>query len=118
VPTFDGGPGGQNLVATTAAALIQPYPLAVAGKPETLTLDPSTQTLSFTWSTSRVGGGHFAAGTVTTFETPAFTYPKGYKVTVTGATVTSTACAPLLTVEAKPGAATVSVEIAPGGTCP
>jgi endoglycosylceramidase len=118
ISTFDGGPGGQNLVATTAAALIQPYPLAVAGKPETLTLDPSTQTLSFTWSTSRVGGGHFAAGTVTTFEAPTFTYPKGYKVTVSGGSVTSAACAPLLTVEAKPAAEAVSVKIEPAGSCP
>jgi len=118
IPTFDGGPGGMNLVASTAAVLVQPYPLAVAGTPETMLLDPTARTLSFTWTTARAGGGKFAVGTVTTFEVPPLTYPAGYTVTALGGWVTSAACASLLTVQAKPGAATVSVSIHPGGTCP
>jgi endoglycosylceramidase len=117
VPSLDAAPGGTNLVASTAATLVQPYPLAVAGTPEKLTIDPATQTLSFTWSTVRPGGGTFAPGTVTTFEAPALTYPKGYSVTVTNGSVTSAPCATLLTVSANPGASSVTVDIKPGGTC-
>ncbi len=118
IPSFDAAPGGQNLVASTASAIVQPYPLAVAGEPQTLTIDPTMDTLSFTWSTARVGGGDFAEGTVTTFETPPLVYPKGYTATVTGGWVTSRACDPWLTVAAKPEAKTVTVQIQPGGTCP
>jgi endoglycosylceramidase len=117
VPSLDASPGGANLVASTAAALVQPYPLVVAGTPTALTIDPSAQTLSFTWSTARPGGGTFEAGEVTTFEAPALTYPKGYTATVTHGTVTSKPCAPLLSVQATPGASSVSVEMKPGGTC-
>jgi endoglycosylceramidase len=118
VPSLQQPPGGSNLVASTASVLIQAYPLVVAGTPQQFTLDPPTQTLSFAWSTSRVGGGTFASGAVTTFEVPAFAYPKGYTATVTNGWITSAACAPLLTVAAKPGAATVTVDVQPGGTCP
>ena len=117
VPSLQQSPGGANLVATTAGILIQPYPLAVAGTPQQLTLDPSIQTLSFTWSTVRADGGAFATGTVTSFEAPALTYPTGYTATVTNGWVTSAPCSPLLTVAAMPEAQTVTVEIKPGGTC-
>jgi endoglycosylceramidase len=118
VPTFGMPPGGANLVASTAAALIQAYPLAVAGTPTQLTVDPSTQTLSFTWSTTRADGGSFARGTVTTLEAPALTYPNGYTVAVTNGAVTSMPCAALLTVESAPGASSVSVVVKPAATCP
>ena len=117
VPSLDASPGGDNLVASTAAALIQPYPLAVAGTPTELTLDPTLQTMSFSWSTARVGGGSFAPGTVTSFEAPTLTYPHGYSVAVTHGEVTSLPCAPLLTVIAAPNASTVSVRLTPGGRC-
>jgi endoglycosylceramidase len=118
VPSLQAAPGGTNLVATTAGVLVQPYPLAVAGTPQALTIDPTAQTMTFTWSTARAGGGSFAAGTTTSFEAPALTYPDGYTATVTDGSVTSAPCAPLLTVVAKPGATTVTVAIQPGGTCP
>jgi len=118
VPSLAQSPGGANLVASTAAVLVQPYPLAVAGVPQQLTLDPSTQTLTFTWTTARAGGGAFAAGTVTTFEAPALTYPGGYTATVTNGSITSAPCASLLTVTTNPGASMVTVVMEPGGTCP
>jgi endoglycosylceramidase len=118
VPSLQAAPGGTNLVASSASVLVQPYPLAVAGVPEALTVDPSARTLSFTWSTARAGGGSFATGAVTTFEVPALTYPEGYSATATNGWVTSAPCAPLLTVAAKPGAATVTVDVQPGGKCP
>jgi endoglycosylceramidase len=117
VPMLGQAPGGKNLVASTASVLIRPYPLAVAGTPQALTVDPTARTLSFTWSTARPGGGAFAAGTVTSFEIPALTYPDGYTVTATNGSVTSAACAPVLTVAAEAGAKTVTVEVKPGGKC-
>jgi len=117
VPSLQEAPGGTNLVASTAAVLIQPYPLAVAGTPQQLTVDPTGETLSFTWSTAPVAGGSFATGTVTSFEVPALPYSGGYTATVTGGWITSAPCAPLLTVAAKPDADTVTVEVAPGGSC-
>jgi endoglycosylceramidase len=113
VASLDAGPTDASLNPVTVAALVQPYPLIVAGTPTSLDVDPTMSTMSFTYSTARVGGGSFPAGTVTTFEAPALTYPAGYSVTVTGGTVTSAPCAALLTV-ASNGAASVSVTIAPG----
>ena len=118
VPSLQQAPGGSNLVASTASVLVQPYPLAVAGTPQQLTVDPSAGTLSFTWSTAPAAGPPFPTGTVTTIVAPALAYPGGYSATVTSGWITSAPCAPLLTVSAMPGAATVTVEVQPGGTCP
>jgi endoglycosylceramidase len=118
VPSLQQAPGGSNLVSSTASVLVQPYPLAVAGIPQQLTVDPSAETLSFTWSTAPAAGGTFPAGTVTTFVAPALAYPGGYGATVTGGWITSAPCAPLLTVAAMPGAATVTIDVQPGGSCP
>jgi len=119
VPSLQQAPGGTNLVASTASVLVQAYPLAVAGVPQELTVDPAARTLSFTWSTARAGGGSFASGTVTTFEVPAAAYPGGYSASASGGWITSAPCAPLLTVAAKPDASSVQVEISPvdGGAC-
>ncbi len=118
VPSLQSAPGGSNLVSSTASVLVRPYPLAVAGTPQQLSVDPVAHTLSFTWSTARAGGGSFAAGAVTSFEVPALAYPGGYTATVTDGWVTSAPCAPILTVAAKPAASTVTVDVKPGGHCP
>lgn len=118
VPALDAAPGGSNLVGSTASILVQPYPLAVAGTPQTLTVDPNVPNMTFTWATARAGGGTFAAGTVTSFEVPVSAYPKGYTATVTNGVVLSAACAPVLVVDAKAGAASVTVDLEPGGKCP
>jgi len=117
VPSLASPPGGANEVAASVQVLVQPYPLAVAGTPETLTVDATAQTLSFTWSTVPVAGGPFASGTVTTFEAPVTAYPAGYTATATHGTITSSPCAPLLTVVADTGATTVTVDMQPGGNC-
>ena len=118
VPSLQSAAGGKNVVASTAGVLVRPYPLAVAGTPQKLDVDPAARTLSFTWSTARAGGGELAAGALTTFEVPASAYADGYTVTVTGGSVTSAPCAPILTVAAEPGAASVTVGLKPGGKCP
>jgi endoglycosylceramidase len=118
IPSLQSAPGGMNVTTSTASILVEPHPLAVAGTPQALSVDPAAHTLSFTWSTERAGGGTFAADAVTSFEVPAYAYPGGYTATATNGWVTSAPCAPLLTVAAKPGVATVTVEVRPGGKCP
>jgi endoglycosylceramidase len=117
VTSLGGAPTPADLVPTSAAILLQPYPLVVAGTPTSYGGDPALQTLAFSWSTTRVGGGALPPGTPTTFEVPAMTYPLGYTATVTGGAVTSAPCATLLTVEAAPGASDVTVQIVPGAAC-
>ncbi len=70
-------PQGDNLVRSTIDALVEPYPLAVAGTPERTAYDRATRTLSFTWDTARAGGGQFAEDAVTSFAVPASVYPEG-----------------------------------------
>jgi endoglycosylceramidase len=118
VPSLQQPPGGSNLVTSTASVLVHPYPLAVAGTPQQLTVDLSAMTLSFTWSTAPAAGGSFPAGTVTTIEAPALAYPGGYSATATGGWITSAPCAPLLTVAAMPESDTTTVDVQAGGSCP
>jgi endoglycosylceramidase len=117
VPSFQLPPGDANLVSSTASVLVEAYPLAVAGTPQAYSNDPVGKVMSFTWSTARTGGGAFDGPVATTFEVPPYAYPTGYSATVTGGRVTSAACATHLTVAADPGATTVTVNVAPGGTC-
>jgi endoglycosylceramidase len=117
VPSLEEAPGGKNLVESTAKALIEPHPLAVAGVPQELVVDQARRTLLFTWTTSRADGGEFAKDAVTSFAVPAFTYPDGYTATATNGWITSAPCAPILTVAAKPGAAAVTVTVEPRGEC-
>jgi endoglycosylceramidase len=121
VPSLTEPPGGANLVPAAASILVQPYPLAVAGTPQTLSIDPTADTLTFTWSTTPAGGAPLATGTVTSIVAPPSAFPSGYTATVTNGWVTSAPCAPILTVAAMPDAGatmTVTVALQPGGTCP
>jgi endoglycosylceramidase len=111
-------PGQGSFPSAAAAALARAYPTVVAGTPSASSFDAATRTLSFSWSTRRAGGGTFPAGTVTTFEVPASAYPTGYVVVAKGAVVTSKPCAAVLTVAAQAGAASASVRVAPGRSCP
>jgi endoglycosylceramidase len=117
IASFQGAPGGANVVSSTASVIVEPHPLAVAGTPTALTVDSTARTLSFTFSTARPGGGSYAADAVTSLETPALAYPDGYTATATDAWITSAPCAALLTVAAKPGAQSVTVEVTSGGSC-
>ena len=97
-------------------ALVRPHPVAVAGTPGAAHFDPTTDTLTFSYSTTKAGGGSFDCGTVTSFQVPERSYPNGYHVEVTGGVVTSAPESQHLTVVASPGATTVSVTVAAGGT--
>ena len=91
-----------------AAVLTRTYPLATAGTPTAQSFDPDTADFSFSYTPD-------AAVTAPTeiFVPVTQHYPKGYQVTVTGATVTSAAGAPVLTLRNTAGAAKVDVSISP-----
>jgi endoglycosylceramidase len=118
VTSLTAPPSGTNLVSSTVDALVEPHPLAVAGTPQKQSYDPETQTLSFSWSTVRPGGGAFESGAVSSFEIPARVYPKGYQAIVSHGSVASPACAALMTVVADADATDLSVTVSPGGSCP
>jgi endoglycosylceramidase len=106
-------PSGTNLTASTVSALVQPYPLAVAGTPENLTYSPTSSTLSFVWSTAKPDGGSYPLRTKTVFVAPSTVYPNGYLTTVAGGTVTSAPNAPEITVVNGRGSNSVTVQISP-----
>jgi endoglycosylceramidase len=111
-------PTTSNLTASTVDALVQPYPLAVAGTPRQLTYTPTDSTLSFRWSTSKPGGGSYAPGTTTELVAPSTVYPTGYSVDISGGTVTSRPCASTITVVNVPGKRAVSLTVVPAESCP
>jgi endoglycosylceramidase len=111
-------PSGANLIASTVAALVRPYPLAVAGTPRTLAYSPIDRTLSFGWSTAKPGGGSYEPGTHTDVVAPATVYPTGYHVSVRGGRVTSAPCASTISIANLPGDHPVRLRVFPAGTCP
>ncbi len=110
-------PSGSNLNSAVADALIQPHPLAVAGTPQSLDYEAATHTMTFNWTSKRVGGGKYSKGSVTSVQVPRLDYPNGYSVHVTGVTVTSKPCSPILTLRQEGSANHLSVSITPGNHC-
>lgn len=107
-------PAGDNLNdAATIDAIVRPHPSAVAGTPVASSYDPVARNLQFTWSTDRVGGGSFAAETVSEFRVTERTYPRGYQVAVNGGHVVPGHDASRLAVAADPGSGCVTVAVAP-----
>nr|WP_232292190.1 hypothetical protein [Frankia sp. QA3] len=109
-------PGGGPLPAAPAE-IVRPYPVAVAGTPESLRFD-AARVLTVTYRPGSPAGGSLAAGAATAISVPAWSYPQGYQVQVTGARVTSAPGAGLLCVVAEPGAARVEVRVAPAAAGP
>jgi endoglycosylceramidase len=107
-------PAGANLVSPTLDALVEPYPLGVAGTPEGLSYDRASRTLTFTWSTARAGGGSFPRGTVTSIVVPPFVYRGGYRASADGGSIVSACGASEVAVRAADGASSVTVTIAAG----
>jgi endoglycosylceramidase len=114
VPDLTSPPGGSNLNAGVADALIRPHPVLVAGTPTSLAYDESSQTMTFTQSTTTPDGEPPARGAATVVEVPARPYPDGWHALVTGGTVTSAPNVSTLTVVPDPGASRVSITVEPG----
>jgi endoglycosylceramidase len=77
-----------NVHEDRLAALARPFPRAVAGTPVRFGYDPAKRAFHLTWRPVAVGTP-LAAGAETEIFVPSRAYPRGYEVTVTGATVTS-----------------------------
>lgn len=113
-----------NIPASTATAtrdviqaLARPYPVAVTGTPRSLDFDPDSRVMKLTYNTAKRGGGKFPARLPSVISIPRFTYPTGYRVSVSGAKVTSAACSAKLRLRTRAGARNVSVTVKPGGSC-
>lgn len=103
---------GTNVNTAMVSTLARPYPQLVSGTPRSWSFDAATKTFSFQYAVQRADGhGSFGPGAETDIAVPAVEYPGGYKATVTGGTVVSTANAPILRVHAASGASSVSVTI-------
>lgn len=102
-----------NLKSAKLAVLGRPYPYLVSGTPTSWSFDSSSRTFTLTYSTVPVAGGTpISAPTV--IVVPTRQYPQGsYQVSVTGASITSAAGAPALTLLTLPGATTVTVTVKP-----
>ncbi|WP_231861202.1 MULTISPECIES: hypothetical protein [Frankia] len=108
--------GGGSLPAAPAE-IVRPYPVAVAGTPESLRFDDA-RVLTVSYRTEGPAGGSLAPGAATAISVPAWSYPQGYQVQVVGARVTSAPGAGLLCVVAEPGAARVDVRVSPATAGP
>ncbi len=117
VGSLGADPSGANLNHPIASSIVQPYPLAIAGTPTSLTYDATTRVLALTWSTARAGGGSFAANTPTTIEVPPAVYPTGYHVHATGAAIISKPCSQIVKLVADPRKSQASVSLTPGAGC-
>ena len=120
--SFDGGlvkdvlqpPTGANLVGGDVTAVVQPYPLAVAGTPLSFSYVNSDRTLTFSWSTTGVGSKGLSPHAVTSFEVPSEVYPNGYLLSITGGKILSKPCVSIVELKAYSGARKVTVTISPG----
>lgn len=92
-------PRGSNVNAGVVDNVVRPYPIAVAGTPESLGVNMTGHVLRFRWTTRRAKGrGRFGAGALSAFAVPRRDYPNGYTAAVRGGTVVSRPCASTLVV--------------------
>ncbi|MDX2171059.1 MAG: cellulase family glycosylhydrolase [Deltaproteobacteria bacterium] len=114
-------PAGDDNLANpeSLAALVRPYPLAVTGTPTSIAFDPATGVFDLTYDTAAPPGVSYARNAVSVIDVPRRHYPGGYAVTLSGATVTSAACATRLTLRNQPGATQVVLHVVPADSaCP
>jgi endoglycosylceramidase len=110
-------PAAANLRTGVVDALTRPAPTTVNGTPTALSFDATTNTLDFSYSTTRPDGKRAPFPWETEIAVPAARYPSGYTVTVDGAVVTSRPCAPTLRLRNLAHADTVSVHITRAAAC-
>lgn len=106
--------GADNLRSTEAfAALVRPYPKAVAGTPTRIAFDAATRVFEMAYDATAPDGTLPRRGLPTVISLPKRQYPTGYKVKVKGAKVSSRPCAELLTLVRRPTSAAVTVTVRP-----
>lgn len=92
-------------IVPMAQAVAVPYAWATAGTPGGESYDRATGTFRYAYAVDRT------VHAPTAIELPPYTYPFGYTVSVTGASVVSRADAPLLELRARPHATHVSLTV-------
>ena len=102
-------PVGANVETAKLKTLAEVYPQAVAGTPKSYGAAKGVFTLTYT--TAKVGGGLFPAGSVTDIAVPAIQYPGGYQVAVTGGHVVSAPNATTLEIASNAAIATIKVTV-------
>jgi endoglycosylceramidase len=106
-------PTESNLKVDKLAVLGRPYPYLVSGTPQLWSFDADGRAFTLTYDT-KTPDGAAAPSAPTVIIVPRRLYPDGhYQVSVSGGRVTSAAFAMALTIEALPGAASVTVNLAP-----
>ena len=95
---------GDPLSAVQRSQLVRTYPQATAGTPTALSFDATTGAMRFTYTPRDLG-------VPTEIAVSDVHYPTGYVATVTGGHVTSAPGAAIVTIDADPGATTVTVAI-------
>jgi endoglycosylceramidase len=109
-------PTSANLTPA-AGALIEPYPVAVAGTPVSFSYDPDTRTFSFTYSTAPVAGA-LRTRLTSVFVPPALRQA-GISISLSGATLDAPCpdADGLLGLLSLPAASQVRITISPGSSC-
>ena len=102
---------GANLNRPILQALTRPYPVAIAGTPTNFGFDPATQIFRLEYRTSGVDSTLRSQETVIVL--PTSLYPKGYRVDVSGAKVTSSKGAKFLQLIAEGQKNKVTVSVSP-----
>jgi endoglycosylceramidase len=110
------GPVDGNVRLDQLRAITRPYPRLIAGTPQGWSYQRESHTFDLRYSTARVGGGRFPAGTPTEVAIPSRQYPDGYAARVEGGAILSAPNAPDFRVAACPGADEVRVHITATGT--
>lgn len=99
-------------------AYARPYPAATAGTPIALSFDSASGTMRYRYTATLPDGKSAGPTLLTEVRIPAISYPNGYRVIVTGGSVTSQTDAPVLSIRNDPRAATVAVTVTRVGTLP
>ncbi|MFA5940457.1 MAG: cellulase family glycosylhydrolase [Sinimarinibacterium sp.] len=107
-------PTDDNIKQGLLRVLSRPKPRLIAGTPQDWSWNEAASTFQAHYATTRAdGSGNFAAGAVSAFFIHPRFYPDGYRVEVSGGTVTSPANAALLTIASLAGANSVTVSVTP-----
>ena len=101
---FHGGDKAERLTANQRSRLVRTYPRATAGEPISLTFDPESGEMRYSYRPKPLG-------VPTEIAVSDVHYPNGYVVTVTGATATSPPGAEVVTLDGLPKARRVDVVI-------
>ena len=110
-------PTPDNIRTPVLHALARPYASATNGTPTSFAYDAAAAVLDYAWATTRPDGAAAPSALPTTIVLPPSTYGTGYAVEVTGGSVVSEPCAPILAIVNASGVASVRVRVSADASC-